>query len=267
MRNTSWFILGIGSALIWGHTASFAQDAPRPPVQVVIGPNGIKVIDPKTGKEVPSVVTRIPDAPPRIQIEIALDKKQKTSGVFEIEFDLQLDQAHKELLRAIQVQQAKGSPKVDKIEIKQLEFKIVPGPDGKPQIVTLQLVKPAPPMSMDKKIDLLLKQMDELRRDVDGIKKKLDGKGPPERFEMRFQLAPPPPPPGSDKKLDKEARDRLNELLKKLEGEAKKEAGKGPAKKQPANRDAEIERRLERILQEAEELRREIRDLKTPPKK
>lgn len=273
MRNISWFILGIGSALIWGHTVSLAQDAPRPPVQVVIGPGGIKVIDPKTGKEVPSVVTKIPNAPARIQIEFELDKKQKTPGVLEFEFDLQLDKGQ-DLLRAILGQQAKDGPKADKIEIKQLEFKIVPGPDGKAKIVALQLVQPAPPMSTDKKIDLLLKQMDELRRDVDAIKKKLDGKKPPEHVEMRFQIAPPP---GPDKKLDKETLDRLHDLFKKLEAEAARKADRGPAKKpanpeakterRPANPEAEIERRLERILQEAEELRRDIRNLQTPPKK
>jgi hypothetical protein len=284
MRNISWFILGIGSALILGTTASFAQDAPRPPVQVVIGPNGVKVIDPKTGKEVPSVVTKIANAPARIVVELELDKKQKTPGVFEIEFDLQLEQAHKELLRAIQLQKAKEGPKVDKVEIKPMEFKLVPGPDGKAIIVVMQ--RKAEPLSTDKKIDLLLKQVADLRQDVDAIKKKLDIKPTVSGWEGYYRKDDKGPPrgwggwgytpQGPDKKLDKEMLDRLQKLLKELEGEAKKadkgpdkkkEAGKGPDKKQPANPDAEIERRLERILQEAEELRREIRNLQTPPKK
>jgi hypothetical protein len=80
----------------------------------------------------------------------------------------------------------------------------------------------------------------------------------------------------TEKKIDKEALDRakayLEQMLKQVEenkkaADKKKEAGKGPDKKQPANPDAEIERRLERILREAEELRREIRELQTPKKK
>ncbi len=263
MRNTSWFILAIGSALIWGHTASFAQEAPRPPVQVVIGPGGVKVIDPKTGKEVPSVVTKIPNAPPRFIIEFELDQnpgpdKKALDGLKAIEEAARNFKDKKEagkkpgtledhILRVLEFQQGKDGPK-------QMEFKIVPGPDGKAILVFMQ--KKAEPLSTDKKIDLLLKQVGELRSDVDGIKKKLDASRPP-RTE------------GPDKKLDKETLDRAKEymeLLRKHMEEETKKAGKGPERK-AANPDAEIERRLERILREAEELRREIRNLQTPPKK
>lgn len=365
MRNISWFILAIGSALIWGNTASFAQDAPRPPVQVVIGPNGVKVIDPKTGKEVPSVVTRTANVAPRIHFEIDLDKKpsdsahirvgdrlyvhvadtlpnqpikgvykvepsgkvplgaygrvlvagltpeaaearvrehlasiiknpsvsltwydpiahgeqartdrvtkqEKPPGVFELELDLQLQQAHKELLRAIQLQKAKEGPKVDSIEFKQMEFKLVPGPDGKAIIVAMQ--RKAEPLSTDKKIDLLLKQVGELRSDVDAIKKMLDVK--PGTTGGGWQWYYPKAEKSPDKKPDKATLDNLKAIEEALRNyqdkkgpDKKKEAGKGPDKKTPANSEAEVERRLERILQEAEELRREIRKLQTPKKK
>jgi hypothetical protein len=252
MRNIRWYIVGIGSALLWGNLA-FAQQAP--PVQVIVGPTGIKVIDPKTGKELPCVVTKVANAQPRIQIE--LDKP----GV--VELDVQLDAAHKELLRAIMAQ--KAAEHARKLQIQQIELKLIPGPDGKAVVVAAQPGRPGEPaagMSMDRKIDLLLKQVGELRRDVEDIKRKLDGKpggpffewklSPKDKDGIRIQFGP-----GPEKKEEKGKQSGPN--YEKKEEKGKKEGGKG---QKDGDRDRDLERRFERILQEAEELRREIRKMK-----
>jgi hypothetical protein len=260
MRNITWFILGIGSALIWGHTASFAQDAPRP-IQVIIGPDGVKVIDPKTGKEVPSVVTRIPDAPPTILIELdvkpAPDKKT-VENLRAIEEALRDYKDKKDAgIKASEVL-PQVQAELERLLAKDGQFKILIGPDGKAKIIVQHK---AEPLSTDKKIDLLLKQVAELHHDVDAIKKKLDIKptttGGPRGWGDRGP---------KQQGLDKETLDRAKAYFDKLAAETNN-ASKGADKKQPASPDAEIERRLERILREAEELRREIRELQTPKKK
>ncbi|HZZ79955.1 MAG TPA: hypothetical protein VFE62_15655 [Gemmataceae bacterium] len=239
MRRTSWFVVGLGSAFLWSSLA-FAQDAQRP-VQVIIGPTGVKVIDPRTGKEVPSVVTKIPTAPPRIAFELEADKKKEPRVV---ELDLQLDPARGEI-RGADIHKATQGHKTDKIEIHQMEFQIVPGPDGKARIIALH----APHgkehhagLSTDKNIDLLLREMAELRHDMHEIKQKL-GAGGGRPWGMWG------PSSGFGWKWNAE---------EKKEPETKKERGKDKA----SERDFELERRFEHLLREAEELRREIRKQK-----
>jgi hypothetical protein len=227
MRDISWLILAIGSALIWSYTASFAQDAPPPPVQVIIGPDGVKVIvkviDLKTGKEVPSVVTKTPSEEKEAKDHAfrGVDKKSPIATNKYID----------ELLLPFLLQEKLLLEKYgdDHPEVKEVRSRI--------KVVREYLEKsgvqlsPAEPLSADKKLDLLLKNMDELRKDVEAIKKKLDSKEPPAKIDLPPLPSLPPPP------------------------------------QKPANREAELERRLERMLREAEELRREIRDLQNQKKK
>jgi hypothetical protein len=225
MRTIGW--LTVGSALLCANLA-FAQEAPRP-VQVIIGPNGVKVIDPHTGKELPSVITRVPSEAPRAQFAV----------------DLPLDAAHKELLRAIQ--QHQGNKDEPKLEIRQIELKIVPGPEGKGRVVALQGLRDkerGAGLTTDKKIDLLLKEMSELRHDMHEIKHKLTmGSGQPwphagfggmwMHMQRKGNMSGP--------------------------GWKHEKGGRDAGKEKSLYRESDMERRFERILREAEELRRELK--------
>jgi hypothetical protein len=271
MRSISSLWFGIGLVLLQPCTWAEAQDTPRPAVQVIVGPNGdIRVFDPKTGKEIASVVTKVQTQRAQGQLERAR---------FELE-GLLLDGQ-----RVQRVQGEKAEPKKEKAgKPLELEFNFGPGP-GKPLVLTLQ----APPAagSLEKKVDLILKNLDELRRDVNQLKSKLEGK----KVEVElWRVVPIPAKDGKDKdkrpdapriqikpapgqKLEKqvepELRKVLEDLLKRRIEEATEKARKAPPERRPEprpDRNAELERRLERILREAEELRREILKSKSPAK-
>ena len=232
------------------------QESPRPAVQVIVGADGkVKVIDPKTGKDVPSVVVRVKQISP--DTENPMDQAK-----------LRLEHLLKQL---------NGKPI-------QLHFNGKPG-EG---VIVLQTAptKPAPPATLDQKVDRLLAEMAELRKDVNQLKSKIDGKKPQMFFELDF--APPKPPaapakkpanlefefkakfkPGETKEVVDEAiRKALDFLKKKMEDDAKPERKKAgdnrkPAER-PADRSAELDRRIQELIREVEELRSEIRKTKTP---
>jgi hypothetical protein len=282
MRGISGLVFGLGLGVLLTGGQAKAQEAAKPAVQIVIGADGsVRVIDAKTGKEIARVVA-----------EKQADSSQKQQA------QKQLEKARKELERVLRVQQeAQPVPpalplkKKDPIERPPVRVQIVQ--DGPPRIPGQPVLPPAGASvggSLEKKIDLILKQLDELRRDVNQLKSKLDGKQP-NRLQLHWEVVPNPAKDGKDKKkpeppriliapigkdkielrplpdkgdskLEKEVIEGLNDLLRKLEGESKdkrkKAAGEKSNKERPVDRNVELERRLERILQEAEELRREI---------
>lgn len=262
-------ILATAMGVLVSWAPAQAQDAPKPAVQVIIGADGsVKVIDPKTGKEISSVVTRVgsqslqrnleemrkaiekyaveTEKGERVDVWKSFEKYVAPDGVpFKIElFDLQDDNKPRIILV-----EKKGFEKK-----KEAEKKKEP---ARPQ-----------PKSLDEKVDLILKQLDELRRDVNQIKGRLDGKpadsiriwgsgdmrkGPPWRG-----FGPPKmddiPWKALEGKLDAEQIERIKAMIRKVGAEERKE--------KPANPTAELERHLERLLREAEELRREIQKRK-----
>jgi hypothetical protein len=179
------------------------------------------------------------------------------------------------------------------------------------------------PNSVDKKLDLILKQLDEIRRDVNQLKGRFEGKKP-ENIQLwqvvpkekkpgviELELVPgaapkppvPPPPgtkpipvqppnldglkfkfhlaPGADlDKVDPETRKKLDELLKLLEqkkaanpnlprihlDEKKvviiRKTNESPVPVPATPAPVDLERRLERLLQEAAELRLQIEKAK-----
>jgi hypothetical protein len=296
MRGISGWIVSVGVGVFLTSGWASAQDAVKPAVQVIIGADGsVKVIDPSTGKEINSVVTKVQTAPKadqqrlqahgqlelaRMQLERVLraqhlevappqgakkDKKDPKPIEIELQLDFGLPQGGKK----------------DKKEAKpiEIEFHIIPGPDGKLRFIQAPKAKPAAD-TLEKKIDLLLRQMEELRRDVNQLKNKIEGKKPEVRLWQiipqegkdkkpeppRFLLKPTPSK--GELELYKEAIEKnMEELLKKLKAESRDKAKRAAEKERPpVDRNAELEQRIERILREAEELRREISKKKTPAK-
>ena len=299
MRSIRWMVFGFGLALLLSSVRSEAQDATRPAVKVVIGADGsVKVFDAKTGKEIVTDIIKVQKSTGAIQFP-AGDKKQTD----------QLEQARKELERMLQ---ELNKPKADPAKkpaaigkLIQLEFDLQILPGGQPRIVQLQRAQTAveKPVTLEQKVDLLLKQMGELRRDVDQLKNKLEGKQPETknywqvvpaapkdakdkpapRFQIelkpiqgqekkpsnpQIQIVPVPAKKGTPE--EQALQNRLQELLKGIEkaNEAQRDKAK-PAqpkavdplqrKAAPMAPSANNEQTLQRILQELEELRREIR--------
>jgi len=122
MRSISWLIFSLGLGVFLSSGSAGAQDAVKPSVQVVIGPDGsVKVIDPKTGKEVPSVVTKLPAKPaaaPAKELQIHLELAH-----FELE---KLLNAH-----AKQKKDAKDGPAVPF----RIELEFVPTTGGEPKVI------------------------------------------------------------------------------------------------------------------------------------
>ncbi len=244
--------VGLGVAL-WAGQAS-AQDA-QPAIQIVIGTDGsVRVIDAKTGKILANVPAQGQAKPKVAQ-----------------------DEAIRKAVQYLQAQQDKA-----------------------PQPGAAQ-----PAGGTDAKLDLILKQLGDLRKDVDAIKKKLDGKQPdniriwfdrdlpmlPKDKKIEFErkdpkpVAPPIqviPAPGSRKKIDPGLKKELDALLKEVtEGQKQiddllrklEEKDRDPAKKKilielpkTIDRNAQLERRIESLLREVDELRREIERAKKSPK-
>lgn len=222
MRSISWSVVGICLAWFVGQSASFAQDAPYPPVQVILGPAGVKVIDPRTCRELPSVVTRLPQAGQRAPAESGQTKKSKKPAGFELDVEIEEQSAPQ------QGSQQHGS-----------------GQQGS--------------MSVDRKLDMLLRQTGELRREMDFILKKLHGNMAQKHPEWRIEIAP---------ESSKEADALLKALMKAMnEQRPERITGKPSPPKTRSEIEADIERRYERILRDAEELRREILELQGQGKK
>jgi hypothetical protein len=142
-------------------------------------------------------------------------------------------------------------------------IKIVIGPDGKAQIISDQETKkPAPVAGVEQKLDQILKQLGELRGDVDAIKKRLDGmqsggfgfgfpggkpgKGPPFK-EKKLEEPKTKGELPKEKKptIDPEVQERLDAIIKALE------KGKPPVISPFGDRpryDAEVQKRIEEIL-------------------
>lgn len=248
-----------------------AQDAGKA-IQVIVGDDGtIKVIDAKTGKV------------------LSTEKIQRPTN------DKQLDEARKALERLLQdkkrIVEAQGK-RIVILQDKQIEFspksiKIIIGPDGKAQIVTEPPAKkpvPQPAGGIDQKLDLILKQLGDLRRDVDAIKQKLEGKKP---VSIHWQMVPGSKPrkdgtieleivpaPAKDKKpgasgpkdgknLDPEVLQRLDQIIEELEKKERSRRIDEIEKNKNADTKREelleAQRQLERIIRQLEEIERKNR--------
>jgi len=196
----------------------------------------------------------------------------------------QLQEARKQLEKLLQEKQNREQAGKDK-EKKD---------EGPPKIIfqkkVIEVNKGKSADGLEGKIDLLLKEVAELRKDVNQIKSRLDAKPTlpipvlpfdPKKGDKKpggpnFQILPfPGGGPGGIEielefdKLDKATLKEIEEMLKKagLPGgilDVKKAKTK-PAPVQP-ERSQELERRLERILEEAEALRRDIQKAKSGSK-
>lgn len=267
MRNVSWFLLGIG--LVVSYSSAQAQDAPLPKVQVIIDAAGnVRVIDEKTRKELPSTVIKLQAREPKVE------ERQKAEAQQRLE---QARQALEKLLREQQKANAeKPKPKETEIDL------LFPRNDrNKARVIAVEKdVRQAG--SVDQKLDLLLRQMEELRRDVNQVKNKLEGKQPDGRMlkiisgdgkekdkkpdAAWIRIAPMPGGPPVNK-IDPDTLKQLQELFKKLESEQPDLRKKSPTdpylKPRPADRSMELEQRLERALREIEEMHREIKKSKS----
>ncbi|MSQ96945.1 MAG: hypothetical protein EXR98_20660 [Gemmataceae bacterium] len=199
--------------------------------------------------------------------------------------DRQLDEARKALERLLQDKKRileTQSKRILIVQDKQIEInpkgiKIIIGRDSTARIVTEPDVKkpaPQPAGNVDQKLDLILKQLGELRRDIDAIKQKVDGKQP--HGILTWDLKPKnvikpkekdkkpgapniqiiPFPGGKDgKKIDPEVLKRLDKIIEELE---KKERDK--ARPIPDRDDLlEAQRNLERVIRELEAIERKNR--------
>jgi hypothetical protein len=267
---------GLCVALACGQAS--AQDQP-PAIKVLIGDDGsVKVIDAATGKEITGAKAGEPKPIDEVlKLWFNAKKPPEAHERWEIWRNRGQDQDMKDLLKLVEkIRKEKLGieiPPDKKGEAKPKGFKILIGPDGK-LILIQDDKKPAakaPPANVDQKLDLILKQLDELRKDVDGIKKRIDAK-PGGRIEPKPGFPVPNPPrlapgtaidPAVKKELDallKEAADgqkQIEDLLKKIEA---KEPPRKPALPAPPDidRTKQLERRIELLLREVEDLRREI---------
>lgn len=167
-----------------------------------------------------------------------------------------------------------------------------PPVEGQPQpkIIAVQkkIVEMKPPGSLETKIDKLLQEMAEMRKDINQLKARLDAKGPDRGPWQQFGWFGPakegkdakdPRPEASGirilrigdaganpaemkllfrvENLDKEKLDAIRDALKKLE-DAGIRVPDRPAPETKKTGRPELEERLERIQREAEALRREL---------
>lgn len=197
MVRNRWFLF-VASLMLVAFAGVQAQES-QPAVQVIVGPDGsIKVIDPRTGRELPSIVTRPgAKAPDRIP--------SASAEMIRFYFD-----------------------------------SLQPREKGKEKEKQKEREKDRPG-TLDQKVDRLLDEMAEMRKELNTIKSRLDGRG-------GFGGGWGPPwsryGPSDDKK--------------------EKEKSKDSDRKEKSRSD--LERRLDRILEEAEALRREIQKSKSSKK-
>jgi hypothetical protein len=295
MRNIRWFVLGVSLAVAGG---AWAQDAPQTKLKVLIDRDGnFRVFDAGTGKELPAQIQKTDGQPERKQDgdnrrngdEKRRDEDQKRRDLEKARRDAEkaLEEARREIEKLLQDQ--KKDPKAEPKR-----------GDGKQKVIELELrdiiidkeKKPGQPLTTDQKLDLILKQMAELRRDVDQIKQQLGGRGGPGRLPMDPRDKKPDLPrievkPGG-LQLDDETVKRIMEIIKKKMPDnipnlpgfpdgidpdtvkrilemIKKKADRIPPQQPPqADRNAEMQQRLDRMLREIEDIRREIQKGKTP---
>jgi hypothetical protein len=208
MRFTYGLIFGF--SLIVFATLAGAQEAQQA-IQVVLGKDGsIKVIDPKTGKELPSIIlrgvekapfVRVIEGPSAIVNELTVDQRtgqlvrqQPAKDDKELEKTKQELQKAKKEIEKLKQDLKKEPPKAEpkkKVEEEYYELEIVPGPDGQPKVFTLKKV---PPQTLDQKVDRVLREITELRKELTEVKKRLEerkgppaGKGPPEGKRPPFE--------------------------------------------------------------------------------
>ncbi|MBI2805798.1 MAG: hypothetical protein HYX68_12535 [Planctomycetes bacterium] len=209
--------------LLLGGTAN-AQKATKPAaVKVIVGADGsIKVIDVKTGKEIAAEIVRTArkdgaqEAEERLRRE-ALERQRREADEAALKALRQeqerLERARQEALRREQQRQLEAQQKAlqdalqrefNKLKDKKIVvaqpkaktpaagkamiLKIVIGPDGKAQIVADEPA--AAPRTVEGKLDLILKQLGDLRRDVDIIQKKLTGPTTPYYFPYSWRGTP-----------------------------------------------------------------------------
>jgi hypothetical protein len=290
MRKFRWFFLGIALIILLPVSLE-AQGTPQS-VQVVVGADGsIKVIDPKTGCEVPSVVTRTQVQPPvgvipkeqadmiRLYYEQLQPKKEKDDAAKKAVEEL--DKARKQLdklLKESKKESKKDETKKDeirKIEVKELELEIQRGPDGEFRIIRVQ--RPGKAITLEQKVDRLLEEMAALRKDVNQLKGRAEGKKPELPYQQYWQQYVPGGwgrKPGESywgREVDKATLREIEELLKKLnkpmERDPREKKTEPEKKKSSSSSSSDLERRLERLLDEAEALRREIHKSKGSKKK
>jgi len=193
----------------------------------------------------------------------------------------QLQEARKQLEKLLQEKQdleRAGKDKEKKVE-------------GTPKIIiqkkVIEVSKGKAADGLEAKIDQLLKEVAELRKDVNQIKSRLDARPmspipvlpfDPKKGDKRpggpnFQILPFPGGAGGIEielefdKLDKATLKEIEEMLKKagLPGGIV-DIQKAKTKPAQPERSQELERRLQRILEEAEALRRDIQKAKSAPK-
>jgi hypothetical protein len=228
------FIVSLGLAVVISGGWASAQDAPKA-IQVVIGADGsVKVIDVKTGKVIADVAGKVQEKPaPKADDQ---EKKQR-------------DQARQQLERALQQLREKqaGEPKPQPPIRKDAK------PADKPAI-EWHILGGAPANSVDKKLDLILQQLAELRRDVNQLKGKVEGKQPPAVWQViprdgKPQPMQPVPPPAKDKKQPDERRIELKlHTLDLKPGGLPWQIVPAPGGKEKPKIDADLQRQIEDLI-------------------
>ena len=234
MRHSSLFF-GFGLLVLVSCGWAAAQDAAKPrAIQVTIGPDGVvKVIDANTGQQIAKPVSKAQAKPGPRQRQPGQQGQSDDKQQYD-DYSQQIERILKSL-HAGQDKRAEGQQD-KRIDFNPKTIRIVIGPDGKAQIIQdRDTKKPATPPAgtVEQKLDLILKQLGELRKDVDTIKKKLDGKQPdnlrlwqvvptpgkdtpkdkkPGELKFRIEL-----PKDAKPTIDPEIQKRLDELIKQLE--------------------------------------------------
>ena len=283
MRNTIGPIFSVAlGVLTCGFVAG--QDAAKPAVRVEVrGDGSIRVFDAKSGQELPSVVTRVPNKS-TVQVTtpdgvLGAIRHDDARGIrVNVLLTQEAEQAALDHLRKRLEELKKAGSKDDG---PRFQFQIGSAGQGQPKVIVLQKkIVDMKPESVDAKIDRLLKEMGELRKDVNDLKAKLDGGGPGRLYWQQFGPYFTPKKDGDKEKkatpgvgvfeielkgpLDAKM---LEEMLKKfgIPSDVLREK-KMPDKAKPAPKESErsdLERRIDRILEEAEALQREIRKAKS----
>jgi hypothetical protein len=269
MRNSSLFF-GFGLIVLISCGFAAAQDAAKPrAIQVTIGPDGVvKVIDVNTGQEIGKPAAKAQAKPGGNQGQQVQQEQQGQHGQNDNNQDQDPRQKIERILKAKRLEQEGQEKRGDGQQDKKSDgnsktIKIVIGPDGTARIITDQDEKkriPEPRGSIDQKLDQILKQLGDLRRDVDAIKKKLDdkkggvilwdvkpapGKEPPakEKKELKIKIELPKDKPAVDPEVQK----RLDAIIKELEKKRPDiELPKSPI-------DPEVQKQIDRILKQLKE--------------
>ena len=312
MRRFGYLLVGISLLMLHPPTSADTQESPRPAVHVVVSSDGsVKVIDPKTGKEIAAKViepidldaldlqddtAKKPEAKPgkvpiqRLQLQIA-PTPPRQSAIDELEPGPSkpampaggLDNAIGRLIKDLEDLRREMKPKKEAPAKKPVPKMIPGGWQRIPEEMLRRWPAPAPTGNVERKLDLILKQMDEMRGDIKNLQDRLpagkEKKGPGPGFQFEFNPFFPPkgkddekkPNPGlplnrpSDNKKapsDEEAKQALETARKRLTEAMETERKRAEDQRRgqlSADRTADLEQRLQRVLQEVEALRQEIR--------